>query len=94
MAVRITGVRKDNGNHDNPHEAASHYRWLDERTNETGILDRASVVAWVERGNRAYVRDTSGTVDCYVNTSRAGIKFLQTRADNRWTDNLLSLPEC
>ncbi len=94
MAVRITGVRKSGGNHYNPHEAVSHYRWLNETTNQTNIATRQEMVAWVGSGGRAYVRDNQGVIDCYVNTSPAGTKFLQTRADNRWTDNLLNLPEC
>ena len=94
MAVRIIAIRKDHGNHYNPHEAVSHYKWLNEQSGESKIADRPSMVAWVERGNRAYVSDNRGTVDCQVNTSVHGTKFLQTYADRRWTDNLLSLPEC
>lgn len=96
MAVRIIAIRKDHGNHYNPHEAISHYKWLNEQTNETGIISRADMVAWVERerNNQAYVRDNLGTVNCYVNVSRSGTKFLQTYADRRWTDNLLNLTEC
>src|SRR5487761_1440145 len=81
MAVRIIRVRKDNGNHDNPHEAISHYEWVNEQTSESKISDRLTMVAWIENNGHAYVRDSYGTVSCYVNTSRAGTKFLQTRAD-------------
>lgn len=94
MAVRIIAIRKTGGNSYDSHEAVSHYKWLNEQSNETGISTRVDMVAWVEQNNRAYVRDKSGTVDCYVNTSRVGTKFLQTYADGRWADNLLSLPEC
>lgn len=94
MAVRITGIRKNNGDLDNPHEAVTNYRWLNEQNNDTNIATRLDMVAWMDGGGRAYVRDTQGTVNCYVNVSRAGTRFLQTYSDNRWTDNLLSLPEC
>jgi hypothetical protein len=94
MAVRIIAVRKDNGNHYNPHEAISHYKWLNEQTRESDIADRPSMVAWVEKGNRVYVSSQEGTVDCYVNRSAAGTKFLETRADRRSSNNLLNLPEC
>jgi hypothetical protein len=93
MSCRITGIRKSGGA-DNPHEAISHYRWVDEQTNQTGITTRTEMVAYIDRGGTAYVRDNLGTVNCYVNTSRAGTRFLQTYSDNRWTDNLLDLPEC
>jgi hypothetical protein len=94
MAVRITAVRKDRGNHYNPHEAISHYKWLDEHTGESKITNRPDMVVWVEGGGRAYVSSMEGTVDCFVNRSSAGTKFLQTNADSRSSNNLLNLPEC
>ncbi|HEU4966421.1 MAG TPA: DUF3892 domain-containing protein [Candidatus Saccharimonadales bacterium] len=96
MALRITGIRKDNGNHNNPHEAVTDYRWENDADGSTGISSRMDMVNWLEsnQNNEAYVRDMRGKVYCYVNTNRYGTKFLQTYADNRWTDNLLSLPEC
>jgi len=93
MSVRITGIRKPGGAQ-NPHEAITHYQWLNESTSEMGISIRQIMVDWVDGGGRAYVKDAAGTVDCRVNVSRASTKFLQTYADNRWTDNLLSLPDC
>ena len=94
VSVRIIGVRKDHGNHYDPHEAVTHYQWLNEQTKESKISDRPSMVTWVEGGGRAYASSTEGTVDCFVNRSAAGTKFLQTRADSRSSNNLLNLPEC
>jgi hypothetical protein len=94
MAVKIIAIRKDHGNHYDPHEAVSDYKWLDEHTGESKIADRQSMVAWVEQGGRAYVTSLQGTVDCYVNQSASGTKFLETRADGITSDNLLNLPEC
>ena len=94
MSVRITGVRKDHGYHYNPHEAITHYGWINEQTNATGVSDRPVMVKWVEDGNRAYVTSAAGTVDCYVNQSATGTKFLETRADRQASNNLLNLPEC
>lgn len=95
MAIRITCISKDNGNHQNPHEAVSRYGWINEETNKTGRSDRQAMVDWMERERgQAYVKDGQGLVYCWVNTSQRGTKFLQTQADKRWTDNLLSLPEC
>jgi len=93
MAVRIIAIRKDNGNHYNPHEAISDYKWLNESTGASGATGRPDMVAWVQEGNRAYVSSQEGTVDCFVNTSTAGTKFLQTNADQRSSNNLLNLPE-
>jgi hypothetical protein len=94
MAVRITSIKKDNGNHDNPYEAVSHYGWVNESNGKEGLSDRLTMVEWVEvKGGRAYVSSNEGTVDCYVNVSRSGTKFLQTNADSRSSNNLLNMPE-
>ena len=94
MAIRIVCIKKDNGNHDNPYEAISHYGWIEDGTKKNDVTNRQTVVGWVENGIRAYVSSSEGTVDCYVNKSRAGTKFLQTSADSRSSNNLLNLPEC
>lgn len=95
MAVRITCINKSGGYHENPHEAISHFGWLNESTNESGKVDRPGMVKFIKDGNQAYVKDSYGSkVYCYVRTSSRGIEFLQTQANDRPTDNLLSLPEC
>ncbi len=75
-----------------PHEAINRYGLRE----STGVKSypRQVVVDWVKEGNRAYVQDSIGKVYCQVRKSPAGTEFLQTVRDNRWTDNLLSLPEC
>jgi len=93
MEVRIIGIKKAGGDHYDPHEAVSYYQWLNEQSSESNLASRVDMVSWVEQGNRAYVRDNRGIVDCRVRTSQNGTKFLQTYADGRWTDNLLNLPE-
>lgn len=93
MAVRITAIRKDGGNHYNPYEAISAYKWVNEQNGEGGSTVRPEMVVWVENGGRAYVSSQEGTADCYVNRSQAGTKFLQTNADSRSSNNLLNLPE-
>ncbi len=93
MAFQITGIRKPGGA-DNPHEAISHYRWQDDESNKSDITDRLTVVGWVEVNKiPAYVANGTGKVWCYPRQNQFGTKFLQTQADNRWSDNLLSLPQ-
>lgn len=93
MAVRIVAIKKDGGNHYNPYEAISAYKWINEQSHETGSSIRVEMVRWIESGGRAYVTSTEGTVDCFVNTSPSGTKFVETQADSRSTNNLLNLPE-
>ena len=94
MAVRITAIQKDNGNHNNPHEAISMYRWVNESTSESGDSTRLAMVCWMEqKDGEAYVGSGANKAWCYVNISARGTKFLQTYADSKWSNNLLSLPE-
>lgn len=90
--IEITGIRKDNGNHDNPFEAATHYRWVQHGTDNGGISTREKVVGWVDGGVTAYVERVRPRADCFVNTSRTGTRFLQTRPDATDQNNLLKLP--
>jgi hypothetical protein len=92
--IEITGIRKDNGNHENPYEAVSHYRWVQHGTNNGGITPRETVVAWLDKDNiKAYVERVRPRAYCFINISRYGTRFLQTRADETDQNNLLKLPE-
>jgi hypothetical protein len=94
MAIQITGIRKPGGAQ-NTAEAISHYRWIEDGTGLTDITDRMTVVGWLEDRNvTAYVANGSQKVWCEVRQNQYGTKFLQTIADGRETNNLLSLPEC
>ena len=91
--IEITGIRKDNGNHENPFEAVSHYRWIQHSTGKGRISPRQTVVSWAEDGIDAYVERVKPRAYCFVNTSRNGTKFLQTKPDATEENNLLKLPE-
>lgn len=89
----ITCINKDDGNHLNRYEGITHYGWRDE-SGQTGRSDRPTMVEWVEKGNRAYVKGSGTKVYCMVIVGPQGTKFLQTYADGKETNNLLSLDEC
>lgn len=99
--IKITGIKKDNGNHDNPHEAITHFRWESYGSTgvvtQSGVVTRSDIVGWLEGSLgfkvEAYVERVLPRAYCYVNVSRYGTKFLQTRADDTDQNNLLKLPE-
>lgn len=92
--VKITCIKKDSGNHNNPHEGITDYGWINSNE-KTGQSTRSAMVKWIEDGNRAYVTDTYGNkAYCAIRTSPSGNKFLQTYSDGNYNNNLLSLPEC
>ena len=96
MAVRITCITKDNGNHENPHTAIQSLGWLEDGTSKKGTSTRLEMYDWVKnQSGDAYVRDGSGnTVRAGTAESSRGTKYVRTYRDNTWTDNLLALPEC
>ena len=96
MAIRITCINKSGGYHQDPHHAISNLGWTNEQTGETGKNTRLEIYNWIKDKNGvAYVTDRYGN-QARVGTREHinGTKYLQTYADQVWTDNLLSLPEC
>jgi len=95
MAVKITCINKDNGNHYDPHEAITHLGWIDESNGKMGKSTRAEMVKFLKDGNRAYTKDSAGNVAyLVVRVSRSGNEYVKTVADGKETDNLLYLVEC
>ena len=96
MAIRITCINKAGGRHDDPHVAISALGWID-GSGKIGKSDRLQVYDWLKAStaNQAYVTDAYGnTAYVYPRENANGTKFVQTHADGKWTDNLLSLKEC
>ncbi len=97
MAIRITCINKSSGWHDDPHHAISHLGWSNDANGNTGKSSRLEVYNWLKenKSNQAYVKDVRGNI-AYVapREHTNGTKFVQTHADNKWSDNLLALKEC
>lgn len=91
MSIRITAIQQAGGQ---LHEHITHLWWTNPVSNKTGDSTRAQIVAWIEDKNgKAYVDDGRGSrADVHVVTPQRGSKYLRTRADGHWTDNLLALP--
>lgn len=97
MTIRIVCINKDNGNHDNPHEAITRFGYVgnDNTSNSfRKFCDRAELVKWLRNNNQAYVTDGTKVAYCYVRVNKHGTEFVQTKADGDWYDNLLQLEEC
>ncbi len=65
MILEIICISKDNGNHDNPHEAITHYHAVD--SSQGWIYTREGMVKFVEEGNQAYV-DGGGNIKAYLHS--------------------------
>ncbi|MGW4844876.1 DUF3892 domain-containing protein [Nocardia brasiliensis] len=91
MAIRITAVHLEGGT---THEHIASLRWEEYGNGNRGTDSRAQLVAWIEGGVVAYVDEPPAPrVEVYVRDPGAGRpKFLQTKADGVWGNNLLALP--
>lgn len=90
MAIQVTAVHLEGGY---SHQHISELRWIDRSTNETKQSTRQQVVDFIEiHDGKVYVEQGGYRAYVYVRQSASGMKFLQTYADGKWQDNLLSLP--
>ena len=96
MAVKITCIKKDGGNHENPYIAISSMSWLNEGSNQVGTSTRLEMYDFVvNKQGVAYVKDAHGnTANLMGAVSPNGKSYVKTIADNVKSDNLLKLPEC
>lgn len=84
--VQVTCVNKPN--RDSSHEAITHlggngWRWT-----------RAQVVSAIENRTYAFFTSVAGKTAWLVVRQGQNGKYVQTEADGKLTNNLLSLPEC
>jgi hypothetical protein len=91
MAIRFTAIRLSGGTQ---HEHIVRLWWVNPADGSTGDHSRADLVDWIEnRHGKAYVEDRLGhRVDVYVVRPGFGAKYLRTKSDGVWTNNLLALP--
>lgn len=95
MSIRITCIKRDSGNHENPHTAISSLGWIEDGTSKVGNYTREIMHDWIKSGGSAYVKDSIGDTACLIaETSSRGTKFVRTRPDGTSADNLLNQPEC
>jgi hypothetical protein len=94
MALKTTARRMEG---DARHEHIAYLWWQNDQTGETGVYTRSQMVAYVGRNGTESVwcpdRDPSKRGAWVHMNSNGHMRYVQTVADGRWTDNLLSLPE-
>lgn len=97
MGVKITCIKKDVVNPEgNKYLGIKAFRWIDETTQKTGEASREIMYDWIvnQRG-QAYVITKDGvTILVFGAISPLGNKYIRTVHENKWTDELLDLPEC
>lgn len=79
-----------------PHVAISELGWVNDGNGQSGSSTREQVYNWLKsRNGVAFVVDRKGNkAFVYPRENAFGTRFVQTYADDVWTDNLLALPEC
>jgi len=95
MSVKITCIKKDDGNHENPYVAIKSMNWLNEADQKNGTSTRVEMYDFVKDGGEAYVKDAAGNkAKLVARTTDKGTKYVKTVADDVKSDNLLELKEC
>lgn len=86
--VQITAIHMVGSEH---HQHIAEMKWVDPSDNGIGASSREAMVKFVrEHPNAAYV--DGPTQRAYLRVREADPPYVQTYADNTWTDNLLALP--
>ena len=95
MPVRITCIKKDSGNHENPHTAISTLGWKEYGTGNTGRSTRLEMYKFVvEDKEYAYVQDPYGNQAKLIGgVTPRGAKYIKTVADETKADHRLKLLE-
>lgn len=96
MAIKITCINKDNGNHENPNVAITHLGWVNEFNGASGKNTRLEVYNWIKNDKgEAYVKDVHGNKAKLITAETSnGTEYVKTEADTSLKNNLLSLQEC
>ena len=93
MAVRITCINKDGGNHENPYVAITHFNWIND-AGKTGRSTRLQMYELVEeQDGHAYVQAGASRAKLTGAISPRDTRYVKTEANTTETDNLLRLPE-
>ncbi|KZB83620.1 DUF3892 domain-containing protein [Amycolatopsis regifaucium] len=89
MAIKIIASRLEGGRF---HENITKLRWVNPGNGETGESLVSAIVAWIEdEDGKAYVDEGIHRVGVEIIKPTFGPKFLRTRADGIWKNNLLEL---
>ncbi len=95
MAVKITCIKKANGDHENPYVAIKSMRWINEDSGAHGVTTREMMYDFIREGGIAYVLHGTGhRAELEARISPGGTKYVKTRSNETTADNLLRLPEC
>jgi len=90
MAIEITHVRFS-GQY-KTHEAITDYKWRSREDGSVGTSDKPTLVAWVDDKGLAYVGSGAQQVQVGSVHPTGSSAYLRTFADDKWSNNLLSLP--
>lgn len=95
MVIRITCIKKLNGDYHDPYEAIAALGWISDKHPITVITSRSDMCDFVDKGVQAYVQSEEGDVAfLFSETLPNGTRYLKTRPDQPGDDILLKLPEC
>lgn len=97
MAVRIIKI-KPKINPTDPvlaHLGIVNFQWINEENQQTGTSSRELMFDWiVNKKGKAYIRKLDGTtVPIFGAKTPQGQQYIRSVENEKWTDELIALPE-
>jgi len=95
MAIRITCIKKANGDHETPCEAITTLGWINDQTGNIGRSSRREMYNWIKNeAGYAYVQIDEQKIRLITAESSKGTPYVKTSPNDTEDDNLLKLSEC
>jgi hypothetical protein len=87
--ITITAIHLVGGEQ---HENIAEVKWENASNGQSGVAPKAEMVSYVKANpGNAVVQDSTSTIPLEI--FDADPPYVRTRADDKWTDNLLALPK-
>ncbi len=96
MTLRIVRIHREAAPADNPLLTISHFHWIEDGTEQTGMLEREDLHRFLQHGGDVYVLDRQWRRQRLLpGVTPDGRGYVKTFADgDPAADPLLGLPEC
>jgi Protein of unknown function (DUF3892) len=96
MAIRIFCIKRESQTDPSKYESISLFGWENESTGASSRITPKDLSDWIQdKKGLAYALDANGGKEFVgVRKNQVGAAYVQTYSDGKWTDTLLSLPEC
>ena len=96
MAIRITCIKTDNGDYENPNVAITHFGWASDIDGASGMNTRIEIYRWIKikKGDAYLIDGSRHKIKVITAVTSSGTEYLKTEADTTEHHHLIHLPKC